>query len=91
MNSRFNRLFRKEIFMDNNLVVGHCSQLTNENDISDLVYRIDNRPIITHRLNINKVKTFEDVIKVLEGLCIEVHLREGTTCEMYEKLKDYMD
>jgi hypothetical protein len=50
----------------------------------------ENLPII-HKLNINKVKTLEDVIKIIDALNIEITSYEGTTCELYEKLKDYFD
>ena len=63
----------------------------NNNYISDLVHRIDLRPTTTHKLNINKVKTLEDVIKIIDALNIEVTIREGETSEMYEKLKEYFD
>lgn len=65
-------------YLDNNVV------------LDDLVYRIDRRPVTTHKLNTDKIKTVEDIAKILREIVV-VNLREGTTCDLYENLKEYFD
>lgn len=44
------------------------------------------RPTSFHRLDCSKLKTVEDIAKVLEGL--QISIREGT--EAYERLKPFL-
>lgn len=44
----------------------------------------------TYTLDISKIKTLDDVKKVLEGLDIKITLFEGIPSDRYEKLKDYL-
>lgn len=46
---------------------------------------------VTKRLNVEKIKTLEDVKRVLEFLDIKITVQEGLTNPRYEKVKDLFE
>lgn len=54
------------------------------------VLTLNTQTINVYKLDIDKIKTLEDVKKVLDALDIQITLRQGLTSNKYEKLKDYL-
>lgn len=44
-----------------------------------------------HKINIDKVKTLQDVINIIDALDIKITSNGIDTPRLYEKLKDYLD
>ena len=66
-----------------------CRASTLKSDIfSELNKKLDSK--VTYKLNVNKIKTLDDVKNVLDALNIKVTVQEGFTSEKYEKLKPYL-
>lgn len=47
--------------------------------------------VIKKKLNINKINNLDDVKRILEFLNIEIEVKENTTNERFEKVKDLFE
>ncbi|HFD2033572.1 TPA: hypothetical protein ACF2DD_002149 [Clostridium perfringens] len=66
----------------NNLV----TKLNIDNDI-----KLNMKPIHKLKLNTDKIKTIDDVKRILEFIGIEVEVKENITNEKFEKVKDLFE
>lgn len=72
---------------DNNLVYYDNTEFINELK----GFRINKDTIRQKRLNINKIKTLEDVKRVLEFLDIKVDIKEGLIRKGFDKVEDLFE
>lgn len=67
----------------NNLKI---KQLWNSSNI-----KISSNPTYKLKLNIDKIKTIDDIKRILEFMNIEVEIRDGLTRQGFEKVKDLFE
>lgn len=53
--------------------------------------KISSNPTYKLKLNIDKIKTIDDIKRILEFMNIEVEIRDGLTRQGFEKVKDLFE
>lgn len=67
----------------NNLKTKQLWDSSNIKINSNLIYKL--------KLNIDKIKTIDDIKRILEFMNIEVEIRDGLTRQGFEKVKDLFE
>lgn len=77
------------------VICKYCGKKNNLKKIKQLWdssnIKISSNPTYKLKLNIDKIKTMDDIKRILEFMNIEVEMRDGLTRQGFEKVKDLFE